>query len=110
MNTKDMIDLDKPSPKKPIMQYKDSKLRRFIPPIIDVRMAVQASVFTILDPYVPLKKAAGNRLQRFVIDRLSRHDIQKELQRLGVNRASLFPDLSNLAAHQRWVWEEYRNR
>lgn len=110
MNTEDMIDLDKPSPKKPLMLTKSLKLRRFIPPIIDIRMAVQASVFTILNPFVPLSKASGNRLQRFVIDRSSRDDIQKELQRLGVNKASLFPDLSNLAAHQRWVWEEYRNR
>jgi hypothetical protein len=109
MDTGDMIDLDNPLPDDPFEVSEKSGLRRFIPPIIDIRMSVQESVFTILDPFVPLKIAAPDRLQQFVIDGNSRSKILKELQRCGVNKSSLFRDLSNLAEHLKWVWEEYRN-
>jgi hypothetical protein len=99
---KHMINLDKPPCMNPLNFKK--KIDRFIPPIINQRIMVQQSVFTIQkDPFKIIEGAdlaeikAGNK-----------ESIKKQLHRLGINQASLFPDLSGLTENLMWVWEYYR--
>lgn len=106
----DMINLDSPPKGGPFKFKSDREIERFIPPVVDVRMAVQASVFTIqLDPLIPIIKVAKDRIKNFTIDPKHCNAIRRDLQRIGINRAILFPDIGNLAENFRWVWEEYRN-
>jgi hypothetical protein len=106
----DMINLDQPPKGGPFKFSSRRKIDRFIPPIMDVRMAVQASVFTIQqNPLIPIIKVAKNRIKKFTIDPKHCNAIRRDLQRIGINRAALFPDIGNLAENFRWVWEEYRN-
>jgi hypothetical protein len=83
------------------------RVSRFVPAIVDPRMAVQASVFTIQEnPLLPIDRELD--LHRIRIDGAGRRRIQTQLYRLGVSRSSLFPDLANVARDLRWTWEEYR--
>jgi len=88
------------------LEYADG-MTRFIPPIIDTRMAAQQSVFTIQND--PFKVVAGKNLTEFLIEGDSKEDIRKQLHRLGINQASLFPDVTGLTKNLTWVWERYRN-
>jgi hypothetical protein len=81
-------------------------LNRFIPPIIDRRMAAQQSVFTIQED--PFEVIADGNLAEFVIRNSNKEHIKKQLHRLGINQASLFPDVSGLSENLMWVWENYR--
>ena len=83
------------------------RVNRFVPAILDPRMSVQASVFTIQEsPLMPIDREL--ELQRLQIAGSGRRRLQAELYRLGVSRSSLFPDLANVARDLRWTWEEYR--
>jgi hypothetical protein len=83
------------------------RVSRFVPAIVDPRMAVQASVFTIQqNPLVPIEREL--ELHRLHVAGSSRRHIQQQLSRLGVSHSSLFPDLTNVARDLRWTWEEYR--
>lgn len=82
------------------------RVDRFVPAIVDPRMSVQASVFTIQqNPLLPIDREL--KLHRLRIAGPSRRRIQTQLYRLGVSRSSLFPDLANVARDLRWTWEEY---
>lgn len=97
-----MIDINHPPSKSPL-EY-SGKLDRYIPRIIDARMGAQQSVFTIQkDPFEPIK-----RMDKIIINKTKKKEIRAQLQRLGVNQASLFPDLSGLAENLEWVWEQYK--
>ena len=74
------------------------------PPAISSRIVAQRSMFTICreatDEVVPE--------HRFIILVDDRPALQAELHQLGINRASLFPDLDGVAAHMKWEvlqWE-----
>ena len=67
----------------------------------DIRMMVQHGAFTVHDNETPLDQIpnAIKALRRIVIPRESRQLLAAELELCGFNRASLFPDVDNLAAH-----------
>jgi len=99
-----MIDLNKPPCNNPL-DYPE-QINRFIPPIIDTRMATQQSVFTIqADPFEIIE---DENLRELVIKSSSKEDIRKQLHRIGVNQVSLFPDLEGLSKNLTWVWERFR--
>ena len=106
----DMIDLANTPTSSPLEWSKDRGVARYIPAILDARMACQQSVFTVADPLEPFLAMAAERLDRIAIDGKSRRFIRHQLHRLGVNRATLFPDVSSLAENLMWVWEDYRVR
>lgn len=88
-------------------------LNRYIPKILDHRMSAQEGLFTIGDPFIRVDwqvELRSDYMWHEVCTIPSSHwiNVRKELQRLGVNRARLFPDLFNLAKNQKWVWEKYR--
>lgn len=73
------------------------------------RIAAQQSVFTVHHPLINItKKAVG--CEKFTFDGTKRLEMRKQLHRLGVNGATLFPDLVSFCRNQKWVWEEYRVR
>ncbi len=96
-----MIDLTNPPMASPL--HYSGPIRRFIPPTIDRRMAAQQGLFTIHDPLSPLQG-----VERALVPAGLHTQLRKELQRVGTNRAALFPDLYNLAKNQEWVWENFR--
>jgi hypothetical protein len=78
-----------------------------------VRIKVQQGCFTMHylpegnKPFTPLEKTAERenapfKLEKFVIPKLSRLTIKKELSDLGINDFSLFPDLDGLGRLLRW--------
>jgi len=99
-----MIDLNAPPSESPL-DY-TGELNRFIPPVIDNRMATQQSVFTIQeDPFEVIK---DDNIKELVIERDKKESIRKQLHRIGINQVSLFPNLDGLCENLTWVWEQYR--
>lgn len=102
-----MIDINDPPSKSPL-EY-NCKLNRYIPSITDSRMAAQQSVFTISkNPFQLISDITDKKVKRIVIDGESKTHIRMELQRLGINQSSLFPDVAGLADNLKWVWERFR--
>ena len=69
-------------------------------PYIDLRMKVQQSQFTVHANYSDLQMGAGSSQflkEKINIPSFLRKNIRKHLARLGVTRASLFPDLDSIA-------------
>ena len=68
------------------------------PPTISPRIAAQGGMFTIRkNPGKPIDPDLSIR-----IPHTSRQSIQRELDGIGINRSTLFPDMDGLAAHLRW--------
>jgi hypothetical protein len=67
----------------------------------DIRMMVQQSSFTVHDNEKPMEEIpeAKKALRRILIPAKSRARIKCELERCGVTRATLFPDLDNFSAY-----------
>lgn len=106
---KNMINNDRLPSKSPL-KYRD-KFNRYIPSITDARMAAQQSVFTIgKDPFQLISDMKDNNVEKnkIVISANSKEKIRGQLQRLGVNQSSLFPDVTGLAENLKWVWEKFR--
>lgn len=102
-----MIDISNPPAKSPL-EYK-CNFNRYIPSITDARMATQQSVFTIgEDPFHLICDMKEVENKKIVINSGSKEKIRKQLQRLGVNQSSLFPDIVGLAQNLEWVWESFR--
>lgn len=82
-----------------------------LPAIIDIRMQIQQSVFTLhgrvkqkegakeLLPEKPLNKRPRSRgyLKKYIIRPKAKKNLRKSLERLGISRTSLYPDMENLA-------------
>ncbi|CAA6603845.1 hypothetical protein MTBLM1_160009 [Rhodospirillaceae bacterium LM-1] len=69
-------------------------------PYTNLRMKVQQSEFTLHTNYKSLEKSLGAQLflkEKIIIDRKIKEETRKRLRALGTNRASLFPDLDNIA-------------
>jgi hypothetical protein len=102
-----MIDISNPPSKSPL-EYK-CNFNRYIPSISDARMAAQQSVFTINeDPFNLISDMKDVEDKKIAINPSSKKKIRKQLQRLGVNQSSLFPDIVGLAQNLEWVWENFR--
>jgi len=84
------------------------EIERYVPTIIDAKMAAQSSVFTIReDPLMPIEK--WEKLEQtgllLDIDPDSRINLINELYLLNINQATLFQSLESLAGNLKWVWE-----
>ena len=82
------------------MHYNDHE-----PPHLHARIAVQSSLFTAHpEDWKAMSDPWSGSLARVTIPSGARPLIRRELFRLGVHRAALFPDLDNAARHIARVW------
>lgn len=77
--------------------------RKLIPAHVDNRITVQASVFTVHPDPKNAFPFADDEIDKLIVPATCRREWKKTLHALGINRASLFPDLDNLAAHITWL-------
>ena len=76
-------------------------IARFDPPVISRRVIAQNSAFTIHPR--PNKEFNPPDLGKIVIDKKWCPGLKATLNNLGVNRASLFPDIDGVAANLAWL-------
>lgn len=80
--------------------FKRNTVGKFIPSHVTPRITAQAGLFTIHP--TPTEVFNDSAIKTLTISEESRQKLKKELYRYGVHRASLFPDLDNLAQHIEW--------
>jgi len=85
---------DEPGP------FEGDRVVRFDPPVISRRVIAQNSAFTI-HPH-PDKEFKPRDLEKLVIDKEWCFELKATLNNLGINRASLFPDIDGVAANLVW--------
>jgi hypothetical protein len=73
------------------------------PPHISPRIVAQGSVFVICPK--PTDELALAFKRKIVIKREAEFTIKKRLNACGINRRQLFPDLSGLSDHLRWMYK-----
>jgi len=84
--------------------YGHNKLGLFYPPNIDVRVIAQGSMFTIgKDPNQPIKATCIRILPSM------RNKILSQLDALGINRSTIFPDIGGLASYLTWSCQSWGN-
>jgi len=77
----------------PLYEHSVTEVGFFIPPDLDQRVTVQGSVFSVRhDPTNPV-----GTISSFTLPAEKKKSIFTELRRLGVTRASLFPDMTGVA-------------
>lgn len=74
---------------------------RFIPPHVTRRITVQAGVFTIHGN--PRESFKSDQVTRAIVKSEFRKELKHILFKYGIHRASLFPDLDDLAQHIEWL-------
>lgn len=77
------------------------RVARVIPNHVTVRISVQSGLFTIHPS--PSEPFNASSVEKFVIPANSRKQIKKALDKVGINNASLFPDLDGIARHIDWL-------
>lgn len=86
----------------PIYGYNDLGLVR--PPDISPRIAAQAGMFTISKtPEQAIQAELSLRIPHSV-----REELRRDLDRLGVNRRTLFPDMDGISAHLSWACQYWQ--
>lgn len=86
---------------KTFKSIKVSKLEFFIPDYTDDRIINQNGLFTI-HPY-PWTEFKDSRIKIVTIDLKFRRELRKILNRLGVNKSTIYPDLDGVAGHITWM-------
>ena len=74
---------------------------KFVPTHVTRRITAQVGVFTIHPK--PKEPFESSEIRRLVIKNAFRRTLKKILNRYGIHRASLFPDLDGLAKHIKWL-------
>lgn len=95
----------------PFGAYREGGVRVFSPTHVSQRIRAQAGFFTAHRPkpgvadYEPLEeyKAETAQLHKMVIARDRRVQLRRDLNLLGVNEASIFPDMEGLCRHLSWL-------
>jgi hypothetical protein len=86
------------------------KIRVFIPPHISPRITAQQGLFTVhplkgSEASDPLENQSRGRLSLIKVMIHDDHKpiLRQQLSELGVNAASIFPDLDGLSSHLQWI-------
>ena len=81
-----------------------------LPSHSNVRLSAQQGVFTIhgrdnrsIDAFAGLPGTFEVRLARIILDRANLHHLWAELEIMGVNRLTLFPELDSVAYITKWT-------
>ena len=97
-------------------KYPGSGFDVYFPDQIDNRLIVQEGCFTIHAfpkkniPLVPIEKCKGiTELIKIIIPFSKKKEIKFDLDKLGVNRRTLFPDLDGLAKYICWEFSLLMN-
>jgi FRG domain len=77
------------------------RVARVIPNHVTARISVQSGLFTIHP--CPSEPFNTSSVKTFVIPVDSRKPIKKALNKVGIDNASLFPDLDGIARHIDWL-------
>jgi len=93
--------------------FASSETRVFQPRLNNVRLIAQHSWFTLhrysskANGFVPLDVSPETKenLTEIRIPATSRHDVLRSLERHGISRRTLFPDLQGLCLHLNWKHE-----
>src|SRR5204863_5068213 len=92
----DYLSLDKhPDP------FSVDQVTKIVPAHVTRRITAQAGVFTIHPK--PREEFVDDRIQKLIIPTACRRRLKKTLSTLGINRASMFPDLDGIARHVAWL-------
>jgi hypothetical protein len=83
--------------------FKAERAEKFVSSHIDARIVAQAAVFTVHSNPADPNPFKSDEIEKLIIPYRLRRDWKKRLHSLGINRASLFPDLDNLAKHIEWL-------
>jgi hypothetical protein len=81
------------------------KLYKYHPKVVTPRQFFQHGIFTIHHlPEKPLEENMRDEweLEKIIIPKKLKKDLQYELFRHGIDRAHLFPDLDGLSGHLKW--------
>ncbi len=83
--------------------FKVTRVSRIVPNHTTVRITVQSGLFTIHPS--PTEPFAGNdsEVEKILIPSNSRKSIKTTLDKVGINVASLFPDLDGIAGYIDWM-------
>lgn len=81
--------------------FEVDRVARVVPNHTTSRIIVQSGLFTIHPK--PTRPFANSEVDKFVIPALQRKPIKKTLDKLGINTASMFPDLDGIALHIDWL-------
>lgn len=88
-----------------IEKHKDpfsvDRVARVVPNHVTTRISVQSGLFTI-HPH-PSEPFNVPSIEKFVIPASSRKPMKKALNKVGIDNASLFPDLDGIARHIAWL-------
>jgi FRG domain len=73
------------------------------------RLRAQSGQFSIHalpdgdEKFVPLDESAKGKIKKYFIPFDAKVEIEDQLSRIGINQASIYPDLDGIAAHIRWL-------
>jgi hypothetical protein len=81
--------------------FKVDRVARVVPNHTTTRITVQSGLFTIHP--APARPFADSEIDKFVISAKQRKAIKKTLDKVGINTASMFPDLDGIARHIDWL-------
>lgn len=81
--------------------FKVKRVAKVIPSHVSTRIAAQSGLFT-LHPEPEVAFDSPN-LRKFIVPSGNRRSIKRELNKIGVDGASLFPDLDGIARHIDWL-------
>lgn len=73
---------------------------KLIPSHISRRITAQAGLFTAHPD--PIHEFTDSNIQMLIIPQHFRSELKKQLEKYGIHRASLFPDLDGVAQHIKW--------
>jgi hypothetical protein len=76
--------------------------RKYVPAHIDRRIVAQAGVFTVHSDPTDTNPFREPQLDKLIIPHDSRKEWKAKLFNLGINEASLFPDLDHVAIQIEW--------
>lgn len=81
--------------------FKVKRVAKVIPSHVSTRIAARSGLFTIHPE--PEVEFSSVKLQRFIVPAAARRAMKRELNKIGVDGASLFPDLDGIARHIDWL-------
>jgi hypothetical protein len=89
---------------RPASPFAVSEIMKVSPLAITPRVQAQSSVFTVHPDDRSISESLGEAgwIKKFIIARESRANIRRQLDFLGVNRSTIFPDLDGLGTWLRW--------
>ena len=81
--------------------FRYKEVGKFIPRHITPRITTQGGLFTIHPK--PYEEFVSDEIEKIVIPNRIRAKLKRTLNKYGVDRFSLFPNLDGLAAHIEWL-------